>query len=291
MIIITCLSPQTTSSALRSKRTLNERIQAKTGAKEVRIGAAVAKRAERLKQTSKAFRQAVKDLEDRGLRSNYRAGLSLFFAKQQHHPSRRQDMAIEEGGDPPPNTEEVSYFSFDSPAEKWIGIVYSTLGGVTSTGSGEILITDQITENLSYTMYDDLGNISGRYFNADYYDLTPWGVNEQPAGYYEKLVNAGRCISGCGIHTLFQEPKPRPGPTPGPKKPPPPAPSPSPNPRPMPGPGETFDNPRGRAILRCEVANCLVLGFGCAFTGQWWPICVVGGSGIVIPIACEIQTP
>ena len=289
ILTITCFFPKTTISALKPKRTLNERIQTKTGAKEVRTGAAVAKRAERLKQTSRAFRQAVSDLEDRGLRAKYDAGLSLFFAKQQHHASRPQDIVIEDAGDPPPNTEEISYFSFDSPPEKYIGIVYSTLNGVTSLETPELLITDQITENLSYIFYDEAGNIAGRYFNADYYDLSPWGIDSQPAGYYESLVNAGKCVSGCGPHLLFQTPKPQPAPTPGPKSPVPAAPGPTPPARPMPRPGDIIPaSPRDRAILRCEIAACVGIGWGCACSGPKWPICVIGGCGVIGPIMCHL---
>jgi hypothetical protein len=292
VITVTCFfSQQIALSALKAKSTLNQQIQAKTNAKQVRTGAAVALRAERLKQTSAAFRRAVKDLEDRGLRAKYEDGLSVFFTKQQHHArSRAQDfIPREENGDPPPNTEEISYFSFDSPPEKYVGIVYSTLGGVTSTDSVELLITDQITEILSTLVYDDLGNVVGRYYNADYYDLSPWGIYSQPPGYYDLLVSAGKCVSGCGVHTLFQQqPSPSPAPTPGPKKPPAPSPSPTPNPRPMPGPGQILDDPANRARLRCELANCLSIGFGCAWSGPKWPICTAVGCGIVSPIYCHL---
>jgi hypothetical protein len=292
-ITVTCLFPQRTISALKPTLTLNRQIQEKTNAKEVRTGTAVGKRAGRLKETSKAFKQAVKDLEDRGFKANYSAGVSLFFAKpkqEQNHVRRSQDLYFDGGsGDPPPDTDEVSYFSFDSPPEKWIGIVYSTQGSYPSTVSAELLITDQITENLSLVSYDDAGNVNGRYYNADYFDLTPWGYSSQPAGYYDLLVNAGKCVSGCGVHTLFQQPKPSPAPTPAPKTPVSPTPSPSPNPRPMPAPGQIFPDPNYRKQLRCEAAQCVGAGFGCAFSGSSWPICTILGCGAIGPLMCWIQ--
>ncbi|HJP94132.1 MAG TPA: hypothetical protein VJ875_19395, partial [Pyrinomonadaceae bacterium] len=100
LFLATCVfgSSINMTTATTSRRSLNKLIQAKTKAKEVRTGDAVTKRAERLKQTNKAFRQAVKDLEDRGLRSNYSAGICLFFAKQQHHASRSQDVLMLDDG-------------------------------------------------------------------------------------------------------------------------------------------------------------------------------------------------
>jgi hypothetical protein len=292
VVTILCSFPQRTISALNPKLTLNQNLQLKTNAKEVRTGTAVGRRAERLKQTSKAFKQAVKDLEDRGLKAQYSSGVSLFFARpkqEQHHARRAQDLYFDGGsGDPPPDTDEVSYFSYNSPPEKWIGIVYSNVNGVASTGSTELLITDQITELLSYVMYDDLGNIAGRYFNADYYDLSPWGIYAQPVGYYDLLANSGNCVSGCGVQTLFQQPRPSPGPTPGTKTPTPVSPSPTPNPRPMPGPHQTFDDPLYRDTLRCELSACLQGGFGCAFSGSAWPACVIIACGFVGPVACSI---
>ncbi|HJP90439.1 MAG TPA: hypothetical protein VJ875_00695, partial [Pyrinomonadaceae bacterium] len=191
-------------------------------------------------------------------------------------------------GDVPPNTEEVSYFSFDSPPEKYVGVVYSTLNSTTLVEAPELLITDQMQEILSYIVYDDAGNVSARYYNADYYDLTPWGFDSQPAGYYDSLVSIGKCVVGCGPHLLFQQPSPNPRPTPVPKTPvPSPTPGPIlPPPRPTPGPSVPA-GPMDR-VARCELSSCIGIAFGCAWSGPYWPLCVLSGCGLIGPIMCRI---
>jgi hypothetical protein len=288
------VSALSATSTLSPRRPTAKQIQEKLNAKEVRLGIRVEKRAERLKQTSKGFRNAVKHFEERGFKPLYSAGVSAFFEKpKQHHARRGQDMEIirDGDGDPPPNTNEISYFSYDSPPEKWIGIEYSTLNGTPSIVATEMLINGQIVESLSAVKYDNSGNVTDRWYNADYYNLEPWGYYSQPAGYYDSLAAYGFCVSGCSSATLFQIPRPSPGPTPKIPVSPTPTPTPWPNPRPTPGPGQIGDCPTCRANNRCLLANCIGMVFGCSFSGPAFAGCSLLGCGPVNLVMCEITNP
>jgi hypothetical protein len=310
VVIVLALSSMPLRVA-HSKATLIAKIKQNTGARQVLLGQDLASHTRELKANNKGFSEAIQDLESQGYTPKYDTGVTLIFDNPEKAAAVSNAIVPNRGiigGDPPPDptptpppTSEITFMSFASQPQNWIGVVHDTTQGTDVSISSEMLITNRITTILSAKAFNGRGQMIERWFDPDYYDLTQYGFYGNLGGYYAALYTYGFCGFGCGIDDLFEgrpnHPK-RPVPS-GPvncDRPdaPPPCCSPLngclPNPVPVPGPDPHNDSPP-TAFQRCLLAGCIGVAWGCVYAGEWWPVCLIGGCGIVNPIMCKITTP
>lgn len=309
-LIAVCLFSSPTSfsvgaSSKNDKPKSNVQDKQKPKLKEIRKDAAVTERAKELRIKNKGVARAMKHLEDRGFKQAFDKGVMLVFEKPKNQTASRHRSLRHSSAFAPQQQQqleqpiysdlgdgtlcETTFFSYNTPPEKWVGVMYDTTTGTGITAETEVMETDQIVETLSEIDYDDNGNMIGQWYNADYYDLSAYGYYTQGADYYAALEKAGLCAAGCSA-SILQNPVPAPGPTPRPtpapcQKCPPPVPQPHPTPPGCCGPPRPLFSP----FQRCWAATCLTTAWGCRYSGPLWPKCLAGGCIVVSPLACVIM--
>lgn len=289
-LLLTSHVAQATSS-LGEPVTIEAAVPLQKEPKEIRYGKAVAAHAKVLRKRSKAAARAMEQLESRGYKPAFEKGVIKLFEKEvkQHHARRQdQDPLLEQEPEPiPPGTPEVTHLSYESVDYMWVGVAYETAAdGTEQSSSIESIIADDLMLTVSRINYNAAGEMTGQYYNTDWYDLSEHGFYGQGDDYYASLQGSGNCGAGCGgglnlIWPIQGPPKtPSPSPTPTPRPTPHPCPT-CPPPRPMPLPGNCCpDTGMPPGWGRCVLTGCVPMAWGCAFTGPWFPVCGVGGCAI-----------